>query len=385
MRFVYLVWRNLARKKLRTTLTLLSILVAFLLYGFLGAIRQSLTAGVSMANADRLIVRHKVSIIQMLPVSYKQRIERIPGVTSAVHQTWFAGIYQDPKNFFASMPVEPGEYLAMFPELLLPEAQRKAWVNDRIGAIAGRSLANRFGWKVGDRITLHSAIWQRGARDDVWDFDLVGIYDGARKNTDTSSFFFRYDYFDEGRTFWKGQVGWYTVRVRDPARAAEVAAAIDAEFANSPYETKAEAEGAFMQAFAQQVGDIGTIMVAILGAVFFTILLVAGNTMAQSVRERTEELGVLKALGFTNRLVLGVILSESLLIASIGGLAGLGLAWLITSRGSPVPGMLQVFFLPTRDLLTGVALVAALGFAAGILPALQAMRLGIAEALRRQA
>ena len=175
------------------------------------------------------------------------------------------------------------------------------------------------------------------------------------------------------------------MRVRDPARAAEVAAAIDAEFANSPYETKAEPEGAFMQAFAQQVGDIGSIMIAILSAVFFTILLVAGNTMAQSVRERTEELGVLKALGFTNRLVLGVILSESLLIASIGGLAGLGLAWLITSRGSPVPGMLQVFFLPTRDLLVGVALVAALGFAAGILPALQAMRLGIAEALRRQA
>jgi len=385
MKFLYLVWRNLARKKLRTILTLLSILVAFLLYGFLGAIRQSLTAGVSMAHADRLVVRHKVSIIQMLPVSYQKRIERIPGVEAAVHQSWFGGIYQDPKNFFASMPVVPEEYLAMYPEVILPDAQKKAWIATRTGAVVGRTTANRFGWKIGDRITLHSPIWQRGGRNDAWDFDLVGIYDGAKKDTDTSGFFFHYDYFDEGRAFWKGQVGWYTVRVRDPARAAEVAKAIDAEFANSPYETKAEPEGAFMQGFAQQVGDIGAIMMAILSAVFFTILLVAGNTMGQSVRERTEELGVLKALGFTNRLVLGVVLGESFAIAAIGGLSGLGIAWFLISRGSPAPGMLPVFFLPTRDMVIGILLVAGLGILAGILPALQAMRLRIADALRRQA
>ncbi len=385
MRFLYLVWRNLARKRLRTALTVLSILVAFLLYGFLGAIRQALTAGVSMANADRLVVRHKVSIIQMLPVSYKGRIEKIPGVLAAVHQTWFGGIYQDPKNFFPNMPVEPEAYLAMFPELVLPEAQRKAWIGSRTGAIVGRTTATRFGWKVGDRITLHSPIWQRGGRNDAWDFDISGIYDGAKKDTDTSPLFFQYTYFDEGRSFWKGQVGWYTVRVKDPGRAAEVATAIDAEFANSPYETKTEAEGAFMQGFAQQVGDIGSIMVAILGAVFFTILLVSGNTMAQSVRERTEELGVLKALGFSNRLVLGVVLGESAAIAGLGGLTGLGLAWLITSRGSPVPGMLPVFFIPGRDLVIGLFLIVALGVLSGILPAVQAMRLKIAEALRRQA
>ena len=384
MKFLYLVWRNLTRKKLRTILTLLSILVAFLLFGFLGAIRQSLTAGVSVAGADRLIVRHKVSIIQMLPITYKARIEHIPGVVAAVHQTWFGGIYQDPKNFFASMPCEPDEFLAMYPEILLPEAQRQAWRTTRTGAVVGRTTAERFRWKIGDRVSLHSPIWQRGNRNDTWEFDVVGIYDATKKDVDTSQFFFRYDYFDEARAGGKGLVGWYVVRVGDPSRAATVAQAIDDEFANSPYETKAEPEGAFAQGFAQHVGDIGAIMLAILSAVFFTILLVAGNTMAQSVRERTEELGVLKAMGFSNGLVLGVVLAESLLIAVLGGLTGLGLAALIISRGSPVPGMLPVFFLPTRDLLFGVSCVFALGFVAGILPAWQAMRLRIADALRRQ-
>jgi putative ABC transport system permease protein len=384
MKFLYLVWRNLTRKKTRTALTFLSILVAFLLFGFLAAIREALSAGVSMAGADRLVARHKVSIIQMLPVTYKARIERIPGVAAAVHQTWFGGIYQDPKNFFASMPCEPEEFLAMYPEFVLPEAQKKAWLETRTGAVVGRVTAERFGWKIGDRITLKSPIWQRGNRNDTWEFDLVGIYDAAKKNVDSSQFFFRYDYLDEGRSFGKGLVGWYIVRVNDPARAAEVARAIDDEFANSPYETKTEGEGAFAQGFAQQVGDIGSIMLAILSAVFFTILLVAGNTMAQSVRERTEEIGVLKAMGFTNGLVLGVVLAESLVIAGVGGLLGLGLAAAIISRGSPIPGMLPVFFLPNRDLIFGVACVVGLGLVAGIFPALQAMRLRIADALRRQ-
>ena len=207
----------------------------------------------------------------------------------------------------------------------------------------------------------------------------------AKKNIENSGFYFRYDYFDEGRAGGTGLVGWYGVRVKDPARASEVAKAIDSEFANSPSETKAEPEGAFMQGFAQQIGDVGTILIAILSAVFFTILLVAGNTMAQSVRERTEELGVLKAMGFTSELALVLVLAESLLLAAVGGLAGLGLAWAIAARGSPVPSMLPVFYLPGRYLLIGVVLVLALGTVAGVLPALQAMRLRIADALRRQA
>jgi putative ABC transport system permease protein len=386
MKYLALVWSSLKRKKLRTTLTLLSIFVAFVLFGLLCAIKEAFTAGVTMAGADRLIVRHKVSLIMTLPVTYGPRMERLPGVAAAMNFTWFNGIYQnEPKNFFASMPVsDPEKFLAMYPEFQLPEEQKQAWLKTRTGAVAGRALAERFQWKIGDRIPLTSPIWpQKG--DGAWEFELVGLYEGVKKGTDTSGFYFRYDYFDEGRAQGEGMVGWYVVRVNDPDRAAEIAKAIDDEFANSPYETKAEPEGAFAQGFVSQMGNIGTILIAILSAVFFTILLVAGNTMAQSVRERTEELGVLKALGYTNELVLVLVLAESCVIAAVGGLAGLGLAAAFAAGGSPVPAMLPVFYLPTRDLILGVVFVFALGLVAGILPALQAMRLQIAVALRRHA
>jgi putative ABC transport system permease protein len=385
MKFLHLTFSNLKRKKLRTLLTLLSILVAFVLYGLLCAIRVALTGGINMAGADRLVIRHKVSIIQLLPQSYKARIERIPGVAAAVYHTWFGGIYQDPKNFFPNMPVDPEPFLAMFPEFVLPAAEKQAWIKTRTAAIVGRATAKRFGWKVGDRIPISSPIWGPPGEQPVWEFEIAGIFDGAKKGTDTSQLFFHYDYFDEARRNGKGQVGWYTVRIKNPDEAAEVAKRIDAEFANSPFETKTEPEGVFAQAFAAQIGNIGAILVAVVSAVFFTILLVAGNTMGQAVRERISELGVLKALGFTNRRVLALVLAESCLIAGAGGFTGLGLAWLITAGGNPVPGLLPMFYIPSRDLAIGAALVAGLGVAAGIFPALQAMRLRIAEALKRAA
>jgi putative ABC transport system permease protein len=386
MKFLSLVWSNLKRKKLRTALTLLSVFIAFLLYGLLGAVNEAFTAGVTMAGADRLVVRHKVSLIMSLPESHRTRIESIPGVASAVHLSWFNGIYRnEPKDFFGSFPVSsPEAFLAMYPEFLLAEEQQEAWLRNRTGAIVGEALAKRFDWKIGDRIPLVSPIWLRDGGG-AWEFEIVGIFAGAKKGTDTSGFYFRYDYFDEGRANGKGEVGWYVVQVDDPDQASQVARAIDERFANSPHETKAEPEGAFAQGFAQQMGDIATIFIAIVSAVFFTILLVAGNTMAQAVRERTEELGVLKALGFTNELVLGLVLAESCLIAAVGGLAGLGLAWLMTAGGSPVPAMLPVFYLPGRYLLAGAVLAGVLGVVAGILPALHAMRLQIAVALRRNA
>ncbi len=385
MKFLAVVWSNLQHKKLRTTLTVLSILVAFLLFGFLCAIKEALGGGVSMAGADRLVVRHKVSIIQSLPVSYLQRIESIPGVAAAVHQSWFGGIYQDPKIFFATMPVEQEKFLDMFPEYVVPEAQKQAWQRTRNGVIVGKATMDRFKWKVGDHVPITSPIWGQPANQPAWDFEIVGEYTGAKKSTDTTTFFFRYDYFDEARTRGKGEVGWFTVRVKDSNQAEQIAAKIDAEFANSPYETKAEPEGAFAASFAKQLGDIGAIMTAVLSAVFFTILLVAGNTMAQAVRERTEEIGVLKALGFPNELVLGLVMLESCFVVGLGGLVGLGLCWLIISAGNPAPTIFPIFYLPPRDLLLGVGLVAALGILAGLLPAITAMRLRIAEALRRNA
>jgi putative ABC transport system permease protein len=383
MKYLYLVWSNLMRKKLRTLLTLLSILVAFLLFGYLGAIRQGFSAGIDVAGLDRLIVRHKVSIIQLLPEAYEARIERVEGVVDAVHQTWFGGIYQKPSNFFAQLPVEPEEYLAMYPEFQLSDEERKAWLATRSGAVAGRGTAERFGWKVGDRIPINATVWTRKGGESTWEFDLVGIYDGAEKGTDNTQFLFRHDFFEESRQFGQGLVGWYTVRVADPDRAAEVAAAIDAEFANSPNETKTEPEGAFVQGFANQMGNIGFIMMSIVAAVFFTILLVAGNTMAYAVRERTNELAVLKAVGFSDRAVLGLVLAESLLLTALGGGLGLVLAWLLVSAGDPTGGALPLFYIPGRDLAAGVALIVMMALVAGILPALQAGRLRIADALRR--
>jgi putative ABC transport system permease protein len=383
MKFLPLVWAGLKRKKLRTALTFLSIFVAFMLFAFLGALKEALGGGVSMAGQDRLITRHKVSLIQTLPESYKNRIQSVPGVGAVCHQTWFGGIYQEPKNFFATMPVEPEVFLDMFPEYVLKEAEKKAWLATRTGAIVGRMTAERFKWKIGDRIPITSPIWGQPAGMAQWEFEIVGIFDGSKKSADTSSFFFRYDYFEEARQKTKGQVGWYTVRIADPDQAAQIALKIDENFANSPYETKTEPEGAFAAGFAQQIGDIASIVMAVVGAVFFTILLVAGNTMAQSVRERTEELGVLKAMGFTNTLVLILVMLESCAIAILGGFAGLGIAWLFTLGGSPVPSMLPIFFIPTNNLIIGALLAIALGIVAGAIPAFQAMQLKISEALRR--
>jgi putative ABC transport system permease protein len=383
MKYLHLTWSNLRRKKLRTLLTLLSITVAFVLYGYLAAIRVGLSAGVDVAGADRLIVRHRVSIAQPLPQTYQARIARIPGVAAVIHQSWFGGIYQDPKNFFSQFPVEPESFLRMYPEYLLPEGQKQAWFRTRTGVIVGRATAKRFGWKVGDRIPIQATIWTKKDGGRVWDFDLVGIYDGAQKATDTTIMFLRYDYFDETRLFGRGDVGWFIVRVKDPDHAAEVAAAIDEEFANSSAETKAETEKAFVGGWARQIADIGTIIKAILSAVFFTILLVAGNTVAQSVRERTEELGVLKAMGFTNALVLALVLAESCLLACLGGGLGLGLAWMLIARGDPTHGALNVFYFPIKDLVAGVVLALALGLVTGLIPAWQAGRLRIADALRK--
>jgi putative ABC transport system permease protein len=383
MKFLPLLLAGLKRKKLRTTLTFLSIFIAFLLFAFLGAIKEAFLAGVNLAGQDRLITRHKVSLIQTLPQSYTNRIRSMDGVAAACHSTWFGGIYQDPKNFFATIPTEPEAFLDMYPEFLLSDSEKQAWLTTRTGCIIGKATADRFKWKLGDRIPLQSPIWGVPLGGTQWEFEIVGIFTGAKKGTDTTGMYFRYDYFEEARQVDKGQVGWFTIRIANPDKAAVIAKKVDEEFANSPYETKTEPEGAFAAAFAQQVGDIATIVMAVVGAVFFTILLVAGNTMAQSVRERTEELGVLKAIGFTNLRVLVLVLLESCLIAILGGFGGLGAAWLIISAGNPVPSLLPVFYLPEKSLITGALLAIALGIIAGAIPAFQAMQLRIAEALRR--
>ena len=381
MKFLPLLWKNLFRKKVRTLFTLLSIIVAFVLFSYLAAVRLAFSMGVEVAGADRLMLIHKVSFIQPLPESYQQRIEAASGITEVTHASWFGGIYQDVSNFFAQFAVEPDDWLSMYPEYELSDAERQAWSSNRTGAIAGRQLADRFGWKVGDRIPIQGTIY-RTRSGPTWEFDLDGIYDGE-PGTDTTQFFFQYEYLAEANDQGRGFVGWYVIRIDDPVRAVEIGAALDDRFANSPYETKTSTEKAFAQSFANQVGNIGAIVTAVLVAVLFTILIVTANTMAQSIRERTSELAVMKTLGFSNSGILMLVLAESLLLAVVGGALGLGLGHVLIGQGDPTGGFLPAFFVPPRDLVLGCLLVVALGFASGLLPAVQATRLRIVDALRK--
>jgi putative ABC transport system permease protein len=383
MKYLSLIFGDLKRKKLRTALTILSIIVAFVLFGYLSAIRAAFLAGIDVAGADRLITRNKVSLINLMPLAHQAEIERVEGVDMAAHNTWFGGIYQEPTNFFAQIVVEPEALLELYPEYVVSEADAGRWLETRTGVLIGRTLAERFGWSVGDKVPIMNPLWSQQGGDPNWVFDISAIYEGAEQGVDTSQMFIRYDFFDEARAGGQGLVGWYTVRIDEPDRAADIAAAIDQVFANSPDETKTEPEGAFIQGFANQIGNVGFIITAIVSAVFFTILLVAGNTMAYSVRERINELAVLKAVGFTDGGVLGLVLGESLVITAIGGGIGLVLAWLLVSAGDPTGGALPIFFIPGRDLVLGVLLIFALAFVTGILPARAAQRLQVADALRR--
>ena len=383
MKFFHLIWSNLKRKKLRTILTLFSIVMAFILFSYLSAIRAGFGQGVTLGREDRLLVRHKTSIIHPLPEFYKARIERIPGVAVAMYECWFGGEYQDPKNFFPQMAVVPEEFLDMYPENLLPPEQKRAWFHTRTGAIVGRKTADRFHFQIGDKIPLRSSIWGGTDGSRLWDFDVVGIFDARDETTDTTLMFFHYDYLDERRAWAKGEVGWFIVRVKDAAQAAHVAQLIDHEFENSSAETKTEPEGAFLSGWVKSIVDVTLIIATIMSAVFFTILLVTGSTMSQSVRERTGELGVLKAMGFTNVQVLALVLAESCLLGLLGGGIGLGAGWLMVAQGDPTGGLLALFFFPTRDVFIGLGFACGLGLLAGFFPALGAMRLRVADALRR--
>lgn len=379
---VPLVWANLMRRKVRTAFTLLAIVVAFFLFGLVAAFKTALGAGIEVAGADRLVMRHKVSIIQPLPIAYGNRLAAIPGVDAVAHANWFGGIYQEPRNFFPQLAIDP-EFLDLYPEFLIPDDQRAAWMADRTGAIVGRATAEKYGFAIGDVIPIQGTFNVRKDGANLWEFTVRGIYDGAEKGVDNTQLLFHYEYLDEARAYGEGLVGWYVIRVADPDHAARLADTIDRTFANSAYETKTATEKEFVQSFADQIGDIGAIATLVAGIVFFTILLVAGSTMAQSVRERTGELAVLKTLGFRDGRVLGLVLAESFALTVVGGGIGLGLAWLMIQGGDPTGGLLPVFYLPGEELAKGVAWVLALGLAAGILPAMRAMRLRIVDALRR--
>ena len=386
MKYFGLIWKNAWRKKVRTSLTILSVLVAFLMFSLLNAIGQAMTGGgATIESARRLVVIDKVSLINLLPIAYENRIESIPGVDKAAHATWFGGYYQDVRNQFGQFPVEPEKYLSLFPELEMPDEQYEAFLANRTGALVGQSLAEKFGWSVGDRIPIHSSIWTKKDGSQSWEFDLEGIMVNTSSGGSDSMMLFHYDYFDEARQGGQGLVGWYTLTLNEGASPVEVANAIDAEFANSPNETETSTEAAFAQSFMEQLGNIALIVQLILGAVFFTLLLVTGNTMSQSVRERISELAVLKTVGFRDSTVLGVVLSESILVIVIGGGLGLLIGWAaITALSSTFVSMMGIgISLSPGVAMTAVAIMIAAGIIAGIFPALSAMRLSIVDALAR--
>jgi putative ABC transport system permease protein len=378
MKFAPLILANLFRKKLRTTLTIGSFAVALFLFGLLAVVRGAFNQGIDVAGADRLVIVNKVSIIQPLPFSYRDQILRIPGVKDITFDNWFGGVYQDERNFIPQFAIDTENQRKVFPEFIVPDDQWKTFLEDRQGAIAGANTANRFGWKVGDRIPIKGTIYQGS-----WEFNLRGIYTGERPSEDLTQFWFHYDYLDERREFGKGQVGWYTVRVANPDDSPRIAKTIDGQFANSPYETKTDTEKAFATSFVKQAGNISLLILAIGGVVFFTLLLVTGNTMAIAVRERVGELAVLKAVGFTDRFVLLLVLGESLLISVVGGTIGISLAKLFTLNGDPTRGLLPFFYLPPLAILAGLAVAVGVGILSGILPATSAMRLRVVDALRR--
>jgi len=378
MKFLPLIFANLFRKKLRLTFTIMSFIVALFLFGFLSIIHHAFGGGVNAAGTDRLMIINKTSIIQPLPISYRDQILRIPGVKYVTFDIWFGGIYQDPKNFFPSFAIDPDYQQKVFPEFELPAAQWNAFVADREGAIVGSKTAKRFGWKVGDRVPLKAPIF-----GGAWEFNIDGIYDSKQDGADLAQFWIQYKYLDERRTFGKGEIGWYTVKLDSADDAVRVSKTIDDMFANSPYETKTETLAAMAASWVKQAGNIEFLILAIGGVVFFTLLLVTGNTMAISVRERMGEMAVLKAVGFSDRFVLFLVLAESFLVAAVGGLLGIAFSKLFTLGGDPTGGVLYSFELPNLSILLGVLSALAVGFLAGILPATSAMRLRVVDALRK--
>jgi putative ABC transport system permease protein len=383
MKYFPLVWATLWRKRTRTLFTLLSVVIAFLLFGMLETVDYAFShPSTGTAGADKLISTNKYSITLSLPFADLQEIRSVPGVTDATWLTWFGGYYQEPKNFVFAIPVDAESYFNVHKgEFIVSDEHMKNYRSTRSGALVNVALMKKFGWKVGEKLPLHSTIWTQKSGSLDWAFDIVGTFDmkdPAQAGGQAFTVLFHYDLFDEGRSFGKGTVGWVEERIGNPADGAAIAAKIDALFANSPNETKTQPANDFAMTFVKQIGDIGFVLRAILGAVFFTLLFLTGNTMMQSVRERIPELAVLKTVGFTNGKVLALVIAESLLLCLFAAIIGLGLSYATL----PIIGQaLQGVQLDPVALIPGIGAAVLLALIVGLPPALRAMRLNIVDAL----
>lgn len=382
MKFGALILANLLRKKARLVLTIGSFAVALFLFALLAVVNEAFSRGADVVSANRLVTINRTSIINTIPLSYRDEILRIPGVKSITHNNWFGGVYQDAKNFFPQFVIDPENQRQVFPELIVPDDQWNTFLKDRQGVIVGAATMERFGWRIGDRIPITTTIY--GLAGKPFQFNIDGVYHGATPQDDTTQFWIQWEYFKESiPAAIQGQVGWYVIRIDNPDDAPRIAKTIDNMYLNSPYETRTETESSFAEGWVKQFGNIKFLIVSIGSVVFFTLLLVTGNTMAISVRERTRELGVLKAIGFSDRAVLGFILGESMVI-SLAGCIGLGLALIaIPALSHAMAGLLPPLLIGAKTLAYGVLAALFVGFASGILPAYGATRMRVVTALRR--
>lgn len=380
-----LVWSNLFRRKVRTFLTLFSVMIAFLLFALLRTVAGSLEGGVDLAGVDRLNVSPKYSIIDPLPISHLNEISRVQGVSAVTHQTWFGGTYQGLNNFFPKFPVNPREYFDMYPELIISDEQLDAFESTRTGVVVPVEIAEQFDWRIGDKIPIEGDLWVMDNGNRLWEFELVGTFSSESQGGLFSAFLFNYDYFDEARIEQtQGTVSWFTVRVDDPENAPAIASEIDALFENSMDPTRSATEAEFTRQFAEQIGDIGLMMNGILSAVFFTILLLTANTMTQAFRERIPELAVLKTFGFTDGAVSMLVLAESVLLCSVGGALGIALAISVSGVVGPqLEAFLGPFQMRIGTIATGMTIAVLLGIVVGLLPSISANRLQIVDALRK--
>lgn len=383
----FLVSKNLTRKKLRLFLTLFAIFIAFLIFGVLSSFKIAFDAGIDLAADDRLVTVNKINFTQSMPISYISKIRSVEGVQGATYADWFGGYYQDPQKQLIVFGIDVESYMPIYPELILPDEQLRAFLANQQGAIVGKRMADAQGWSLGQRVPISSNIYSK-AEDgsQTWDMDIEGIFTANDPALDTNYMMFHHKYLDEARSFGRDTIGWIILTTGDPATNDRVARAIDEQFANSPFETQTDTEKAFNKAFVAQIGNIALIITSVVGAAFVTILFIVGNTMVLAIRERTKEIAVLKTIGFSARRIFGHVLGESFLLAFIGGTLGLAMAafliWLVGQ--TPVGGFLPGLTIKAGTIVQAVLMMSLLGFVTGIIPATNAMRLNIITALSRR-
>ncbi len=384
MTIFYLVKKNLLSHKIRSFLLVLCIFVAFIVYGVLKSFEQAMHSGIELSGTNRLVTVNRINFTQPLPYAYYNRVANIEGIKNVTFAKWFGGYYQEPKNFLTTFAVEPSSWLNVFKEFIVKPEEKRAFLKDKKGVLVGRNIANKHHWSIGDNVPISSNIYSNKKGGHTWDFTVRAIYDGEKEQTDTNQVIIHYEYFNLSKTFGKDFIGWLVVLTKDANLNEVIAKRIDSLFNNSAYETRTATESAFNKAFIEQIGNISLIIQSVVSVAFLTILMVVGNTMYLAVGERTKELAVLKTIGFNNRLIFNMIMSESLLLTVAGGIPAIICAYgIINALNLVVGGFLPGLLMPMNVVFTSILWMILLSVLTGIFPAYNAVKLNIITALHK--